>query len=212
MIKRRAGFTLLEVLLAAGLAAVISAALLVPIIYSLSSLEDAQYEFGRESDSDFAAAGIFRELRASTPEAPFQVLKTESKSSLAVKEDGRLMLWTAAVSKSGIPAGGVAYRIIKEGETGGLYRWVLKPTEVPSDETDKTERSAVPGPLDRDTETLDKSDGKLVIRNAEGITFEASDGKKWVKEYSGNMPAAFRISVYAGGKRRIYEEILPLSR
>lgn len=212
MIKRRAGFTLLEVLLAAGLAAVISAAVLVPIVYSLSSLENAQYEFGRESDSDFTAAGIFRELRASTPEAPFPVLKTEYKESLAVKEDGRLMLWTSAISKSGLPAGGIAYRIIKEGDSSGLYRWILKPGEAASEEDGETEISSVPGPLDRDTETLDKKDGKLVIRNAEGITFEASDGKKWLKEYSGNMPAAFRISVYAGGKRRIYEEALPLSR
>ena len=215
MFKRKAGFTLIEVLLALGLAAVISAAILVPIMYTLSALEKAQYEFGRESDSDNAIASIYKELRASSSEAKFPILVIENRDGLALKEDGRLLLWTSSISKEGRPAGGVAYKIIKDPENikSGLYRWILKPGEtiVLKDNKENKDNKET-GPLDRNTDSLLKEDGKLVIRDAEGITFEIKNGGQWVKKYSGNIPNAFRISVLTGGKRRLYEEVLPLSR
>lgn len=214
MLNRRAGFTLIEVLLASGLAAIISAAILVPMIYTLSALEQTQYEFGRESDSDNAVIGIYRELRASSPEASFHVLKIENKSSFTIKEDGRLLLWTTLISKEGRPAGGIAYRIIKDPENkkSGLYRWILQPSEMTKTDIDNTlGNNQIPGPLDIDIDSLLKENGKLVIRDAEGIVFNVKTEGKWVNEYNGNIPNILRISVLTKGKRRLYEEVLPLS-
>lgn len=215
MIRRR-GFTLIEVLLATGLAAVISAAVLVPMIYTVNSLEKAGNEFGRASDRGIAASLIFRDIRNSSPELPVPVIKTEVKNSLAVKNDGRLTVWTRSPSNEGKAAGAVAYKILKDtdGEGYSLYRWILPPDTAVSSRSGifRDEKASARGPAERDTDGLKREEGKLVLKNIEGIIFEAHDGIEWKQEYSGAIPSAFKIRIISAGGEDVYEETLPFTQ
>lgn len=214
--KHRRGFTLIEILLATGLAAVISAAVLVPIIYTVNSLEKAQEEFGKFMDVDSAVSAIFCDIRNSSNELPQPVIKTENKNSLSVNEDGRLIVWTSSPSNEGKAAGAVVYRIMREsdGESYGLYRWILNPETTENGDTDiiSRDKREITGPAERDTEVLKREDGRLILKEAKGITFEVNNGNGWEREYSGNLPKAFRIKVRVKEKERIYEEALPFAR
>lgn len=215
MIRRR-GFTLIEVLLATGLAAVISAAVLVPMIYTVNSLEKANSEFGRNSDAGIAASVIFRDIRNSSQELPGPVIKTEIKNSLAVKNDGRLTVWTGSPSNEGKPAGAVSYKVLTNtsGEGTSLYRWILPPDTADSSRSGifKDKSTTLSGPAERDTEELQYKEGKLILKNIEGIIFEAFDGTEWKQEYSGAIPSAFKIRIISAGGEDVYEETLPFTQ
>ena len=206
LMQKKSGFTLIEVLLAVGLTTVIAVGVLAPLLFTVRSLETAQRGWGREVKELEAVEMIFRDVRSFVGNAPFPVLRIVHGGGLTVREDDRLMVWSASPVRDKRPTALIVYRVLPETEAGksgpGLYRWELAGWK------------AVPGgggngPLFMDTDGLSANNAKIVLKGAEGIRFSVRTEKSWADEYAGEMPKALRIEITYRGRTKTYEDSLP---
>ena len=196
---RQPGFTLLEIVIALGIAVIVSAGI-APLLYSARMMSEARGVFAKSNKERSAANRIFADVRSSSGlniKAPlkiakFEAIETGENDFLAVRAlstatDTAHPLGTAVW---GVP-GGVT---VRGGFEPGLYRWIVSPDMTPS---------AV------DATKLDPGDGTLVLPGAASVTFAVLRGSEWVRDYGGAMPRAFRVTFNYGDDSASYEEILP---
>ncbi|HQA54998.1 MAG TPA: prepilin-type N-terminal cleavage/methylation domain-containing protein [Synergistaceae bacterium] len=205
--RRHEGFTLIEILLAVGLTGIIAVASLVPLVFTVQSLETVQKGWGKDVKVMEAAERIFRDTRNFAQCGPFPVFRIVHKEGLTIREDDRLLIWSAAPVKENRAPGLVVYKIVSSSGLNkykpGLYRWEL-PGWRPADGSDKET-----GPTALDTDNLRPEDGKMVLKDAEGLRLSVWSGESWSDEYTGELPKAMRITITLNGRKQVYEDSLP---
>ncbi|MCR5335943.1 MAG: prepilin-type N-terminal cleavage/methylation domain-containing protein [Synergistes sp.] len=210
----RRGFTLIEVMLAAGLAAIIASAALAPLVFTVRSLREAQMRYGAAHSAPAAAEKIYHDARGALSNPSFPVFKVIRKSGLSRERDDRLLVWGRMQGPSGQVTGVAVYRIAG-GETAGtqkqgLYRWLLSDSDSSAPPGGAAYRKGGGSPVDIDTDLLDEADATLILHDATGLRFTVcGKGKKWQEEYEGALPAALRTELTVNGKEYSYTGRFP---
>jgi len=206
------GFTLIEVMLAVCLFGIIAAAALLPLVFTVESMEYTQKQWGQKNKTRTAFESIFTDVRSSIENPAFLSLRTVQNDGISIKNNGSLMVWTSSPIRERQPAGLVIYKVINDtaadGGKKGLYRWYLaggKNGGTPSDLNNPAEMS----PMSISPSALKSTDGKLILEGVDGISFWVWSGKKWVEEYEGNMPEALKIEISLNGKKYVRGKIFP---
>ncbi|MDR1515731.1 MAG: type II secretion system GspH family protein [Synergistaceae bacterium] len=196
-------FTLVEVMIVVGIAGLIMAVGLAPLVYSVRLMSETRAAFTAENRERYAINGIaldVRELVTNGVSSPFRLFH---KDALGEPED-YLFLWTITPSYMRLPLGTVVFGIPPESVLGddyrkGLYRWLLsgdlRPDEINVDDHLKPET------------------GRLILAGVENVGFKALQDGEWVDEYTGGMPQALRISLKygrdSGKEEKNYDVWLP---
>lgn len=200
---RSRGFTLIEVLLAVGIAGVIAVTALAPLIFTIRSMEEAQDRWGKSHNAAEAVDRIYSDMRRVIHNPSFPVFRVERHENLSVSADDRLVVWSAAPKYEGRNAGVVIYKLVpedtfrKEAEPG-LYRWVkdnVPSRHLVSGDAFGAASDDVENPMQINTDTLVPEDGKLVLPGAKGVRFYIRNGKEWEDKYEGSLPQAVKTEV-----------------
>ncbi len=201
--RRRRGFTLIEILLVVGLAGVIAAAALAPLVVTVRSLEEAQGRWGRRHNVRDAADAMYRDLRLAIANPSFPSVKVLHEEGLTTDADDRLLIWCAAQKFDGESVGVVVYRVLPDDsfsdEAPGLYRWVIRgqpSLHAQSGDVFGAESADVPEPMDIDPDDLEAKDGELLLSTARGLRFYFPHGDEWEQEdYKGGIPEILRTEI-----------------
>jgi prepilin-type N-terminal cleavage/methylation domain-containing protein len=197
--ERRAGFTLLEIVIALGIAAVIISAGIAPLLYSARMMNEARGNFAESNRERSAANRIFADVRSSAGLSRGAALKVAPLEALEAGENDFLAVRALSTADTTRPLGtavwGVPGGVTVRGDfKPGLYRWIVSPDADPS---------AV------NAAELDPGDGTLVLPGTASVTFAALRGSEWTRDYSGAMPRALRVTFNYDDDLVSYEEILP---
>ena len=201
--RRARGFTLIEILLVAGLVGIIASAALAPLVVTVRSLEEAQARWGRRHNARDAADAMYRDLRLALRNPSFQSVRIIHRESLGNDADDRLVMWSAAPKYEGKSAGVVVYRVLPgdsfSDDAPGLYRWVIcgQPSlHAQSGDIFGAESADVPEPMDIDPDGLEAKDGELILSTARGLRFWFPHGDEWEQEdYEGWLPEILRAEI-----------------
>ncbi|NLD05266.1 MAG: hypothetical protein GX672_05145 [Synergistaceae bacterium] len=155
-----------------------------------------------------AADRIFYDARSFAPSDSFPIFRTIHKEGLTVREDDRLLVWSVAPVKENKAPGLIVYKIVATSGLNkyepGLYRW-----EIPGWRSTAKGSGEEAGPTALDTDSLRPEEGKMVLKDAEGLRFSVWSGKSWSDEYTGELPKAIRVTITLNGRKQVYEDSLP---
>ncbi|MDR0648118.1 MAG: type II secretion system GspH family protein [Synergistaceae bacterium] len=197
-------FTLVEVIIVVGIAGLIMAVGLAPLVYSVRLMSEARAAFtaeSRERNAINAIAQGARELVSGGVSGPLRLMRNDALG----KRQDYLLLWTLFPSYARLPMGTVAFGVPQDSVLGGdypkgLYRWLLSDDRRP-------------GVINVDE--FKPENGRLILAGVESVGFEALSGGEWLDEYTGDMPQALRVFLKYGKERgeeeRNYDIWLPKS-
>ena len=215
MKNKHQAFTLIEIMIAVGIAGIIAVSALTPLVYTVKTLEDAQASWGVSSVTERFANRVFFDARHIIPlkdSESFRIQKTASGDD----DNSALFLW----SGSSVPSGGqpalVAYAFIDGFTTGrekpGIYRWEIRDIRAfltkHSSGADRSDPSLVT------TDMLKPEDGRLVTDKATALVFSVPGASKkddWKKNYSGKLPSILKIEIKTDEKSYEYETRFPFT-
>ena len=206
--KKQKGFTLIEIILAVGLVGIIAVAALAPLVFTVQSLETVQKDWGKSMKVMEAADRIFYDTRNFAKSSSFPIFRTVHKEGFTVREDDRLLVWSATPVKENKAPGLIVYKIVSSSGLNkykpGLYRW-----EIPGWSSAVKGSDQEAGPTALDTDSLRPEEGKMVLKDAEGLKLSVWSGESWSDEYTGGLPKAMRITITLNGRKQVYEDSLP---
>jgi prepilin-type N-terminal cleavage/methylation domain-containing protein len=194
---RRAGFTLIEILIAVMLTGMVTSLALAPVVVTVRRVVELQTSTSGTLALSRALSFIGRDV-AGTVRLTKQAVRVEDHQTLGSQEDDILAVMTTSPTRQQMPAGTVVYKIERGGSlrgvVSGLYRWVL-----PGKQVDEVE-----------PEKLRGEDGQLVLPDVTGFSVEVPNGKEREKKYEGALPAGLAVALTRGtGKEaETLEEII----
>ena len=198
--RGRAGFTLIEIMIVAGLAGVIASAALAPLVFTVGSLDEAQSRWGARRSPAAAVERIYSDARRVVANPSFPSFKVIHKSGLSRENDDRLVIWSGAPKFEGKGTGVVVYKIAGggpfESEKRGLYRWTIVGEASHGAASGDSSSGGAKSPMDVDTDALDAKNAKLTLAGAEGVRFQIYGGEKWEDDYAGALPTALRTKIF----------------
>lgn len=205
--KSARGFTLMEIMIAVGLFAIISVAALAPLVFTVRSLDVAQKDWIIHARERNIAMQIFSEIRGAVRSDETSV-RIERASGLSLENDDRIAVFSLLPLKKGGPAAVCVYRVFKEDSLkkvkGGLYRFELA---LPLEDSLLLANAQNRLPINVDIERLKPEDGKCISSVVTGMKIYARNGQNWVEDYSGQVPTDVKIELQLGEKRKCeYEE------
>ncbi len=208
------GFTLIEIMFAVGLSAIIAATVILPLVLTVESLENAQKQWGQNAKVRIAVEKIFYDVRNFVENPSFLSFRTVHNNGLTVKNDDRLLVWSAAPTMENKPVGLIIYRVMPpasglDKKNGRLYRWVITNVKASSG-LSGTNYLTDEAPIMLDTDKLKTEDGAMILNGVDGISFWVWSDKEWTNHYEGSLPEALRVEVTVNGKKYIHEELLPV--
>ena len=197
--RKKRGFTLLEIIIALAIAAIIISAGIAPLLYTSRMIRSAREDFLKSNRERSAANRIFADIRGaiSINEKNPVVIKKYDEISFGAND--YLIVRTTAITNTISPLSSVVWGrpsdvSVRDDFKPGLYRWVL-PRDISPGEVDVRE--------------LDPLEASLVLQDVDEVSFSVPRGGEWTREYAGIMPRALRIIFEYGEGRAVYEEILP---
>ena len=184
--RRRAGFTLIEILIAVMLTGMVTSLALAPVVVTVRRVVELQTSTSGTLALSRALAFIGRDV-AGTMRLMKQAVRVVDHQTVGSQEDDTLVVMTTSPTRQQMPAGTVVYKIergssLRRDMIPGLYRWVLpgkQPEEV-------------------EPEKLRGEDGQLVLPGVTGFSVEVPNGKEREKEYEGALPAGLAIALTRG--------------
>ena len=188
----RRGFTLIEILVAAMLAGLLSGLALAPVVVTVRRVVDTQRDYSDISALSRTMNFIARDLSSVMRMSPTALVIKEHEA-LGGKAEDILIFPSMMPAMQGMSGGTVVYAVTEGGilhgnVIPGLYRWIF------------------PGinPADVNTETLNPQDAQLVLPGADEFCAEVpknSRDDERSKEYTGQLPPGIflRISRHEGG-------------
>ena len=186
MMNRRAGFTLIEILIAVMLTGLLTTLALAPVVVTVRRVVETQEEYTDMSALSRTMSFIARDL-SSAMRLSSNVITIVDHESLGGYADDTLMIMSTAPTVQNMPAGTIIYKI---GEGGimhnnvipGLYRWIFP--------------GKMPNVIKADS--LNPEDGQLVLPGVNEFCAEVpinskEDDRK--KDYRGQLPAGLYIKI-----------------
>ena len=203
---RSGGFTLIEIMIAVSIAAIIAVTAFAPLLLTIRSLEDTQKTWKVEDKERDAARGIFDDVRNAFTDLKYNSCRIKRNSVLGTDDNTVLIIWSRTPLKKGVPASVVVYKTVAGSaftdNSSGLYRWTVSTARKDSDEKSED-------PTEIDTDILKPEAGKLLQKDVKSVTFSVKDKKEWVKEYSGSLPSALKITFVYDKYKHEYEDWFP---
>ena len=195
----RNGFTLVEIMIVAAIAAIIITAGITPLMYVSRMISSARENFSMNNKERSAINRIFRDVREAPnihSDAPVRITGTDDVSS---GEDEFLVVRATTGTYTTRPLGSVVWgmsgeSVMKNTHARGLYRWAVSGDIQP-------DLVNPPG--------LDPGDGVLVLPGVESVAFAVLDGTSWEKNFRGARPKALRVTLVYDAGEVSYEELLP---
>ena len=198
MSKRR-GFTLLEIMIALAIAAIITSAGVAPLMYTTRMILSAREDFSRSNMERAAVNRIFADIRGAVSLNESNPVAIHGYDEISTEANDFLIVRTTSVTNTVSPLSSVVWGkpsdvSVRDDFTPGLYRWVL-PRDI--------------NPGDVAVRELDPGHASLVLPDVEAVSFSVRRSGEWTRNYSGAMPRALRVTFTYGEDRVVYEEILP---
>ena len=180
--KRRPGFTLMEILIAMALTGMLTALALAPVVMTVRRVVTAQNGASGTLALERAASFMARELAGAVRIAKTSVI-VHDHQAFGGDEDDTLIVMTASPSRQHLAAGSVVYKLEHEDSLRevqpGLYRWYF-PGKRPEDIDDKE---------------LHGEDGQLVLPGVTVFSVEVPEETESLKEYAGGLPVGISIAM-----------------
>lgn len=197
MNRKRAAFTLVEILMVVAIVGVIATAAVAPLVYSVVRIVAAEEEQGEQEALYRVAALITREVSEAMRTAPDPVLRVIKNDRLASVADYSLVFASVSPVRQNLSAGSIAYRVVRRNAFStlpeGLYRWVI----------------AGKIPKEIDVGKLDEAEAQLVITDIKEFKIEVLEKKEWVDEYGGKLPEGMKFAMARGEQRIEQVEWIP---
>ena len=198
MLKNR-GFTLLEIMIAVAIAAIIISAGIGPLLYTSRLIRYAREDFSRSNRERAAANRIFADIRGAISVNENNPVAIRRYEDISMGETNFLIVRTTSITNTISPLSSVVWG--RPGDVSersdfvpGLYRWVM-PQDIPPGEIAVME--------------LDPMDASLVLQGVDEVSFSVPHDGGWTDEYTGAMPRALRVTFLYEESSVVYEEILP---
>jgi prepilin-type N-terminal cleavage/methylation domain-containing protein len=197
--RKKRGFTLLEIMIALAIAAIITSAGIAPLLYTSRMIMSARENFSKSNRERSAANRIFADIRGAVYVNEKNPVDIKKYDEISAGANDFLIVRTTAITNTIAPLSSVVWGrpsdvSIRDDFKPGLYRWVLS-HDIP------------PGTVD--VRALDPLDATLILADVDEVSFSVPHDSEWTREYSGAMPRALRVDFAYGEGRIIYEEILP---
>jgi len=201
------GFTLIEVMLAVALFAIIATTALAPLMFTVRSLKNAQQQWIVNVRQERAVKQIFSQVRAAVREGTETAVRVERASGLSVSDDDRIAVFSLLPLKQVRPAAVFVYRVFKEDKlkkvAGGLYRFEFA---LPLDDYLLLPSASDRSPINIDMEKLKPEEGKVIVPDAVGMRVYVWQDNEWKEDYSGQIPQALKIEIKREKGTSEYEE------
>ncbi|MDR0615479.1 MAG: type II secretion system protein [Synergistaceae bacterium] len=180
-------FTLVEVMIVAGIAGIIMVAGIAPLMYSVRLMSETRASFTEESRERTAINRMILDVRDATSAGEPRPFRLLHRDALSGPED-YLVLWTLTPSYSRLPLSAVVFgmppeSVLQGDYEKGLYRWLLSDDKRPEEVT---------------MDDLVPERGRLVLAGVENVEFKVLSDRDWVDEYSGGIPQALRVVLKYG--------------
>jgi type II secretory pathway pseudopilin PulG len=196
---RSAAFTLVEIMIAAAIAAIVITAGIAPLMYTSRMISSSRENFSMNNKERSAVNRILRDVREAPnihSDAPVRITEADEVSS---GENGFLVVRTAAGAYTTQPLGSVVWGIpgetvLRNSHARGLYRWAVS-GDVRPESVNPSE--------------LEPGDGVLVLPSVKSVAFAALNGDSWEENFQGARPKALRVTLVYDAGDVSYEELLP---
>lgn len=197
--RKKKGFTLLEIMIALAITAIIMSAGIAPLLYTSRMIGDTRENFSKSNRERSAANRIFSDIMGAISVNEKAPVAIKNYDEMSFDANDFLVVRTIAAANTASPLSSVVWGrpsdvSVSDAFTPGLYRWILS-RDIPPDTVAVRE--------------LDPRDASLILRDVDGVSFQTLRDGEWTREYTGAMPRALRITFAYGGDSVVYEEILP---
>ena len=197
--RKKKGFTLLEIMIVLAIAAIIISAGIGPLLYTSRMIRSTRDDFSKSNRERTAANRIFADIRGAVSINEKNPVAIKNYDEISMGDNDFLIVRTIAITNMILPLSSVIWGrpsdvSVRGDFEPGLYRWVL-PRDIPPGEIEVRE--------------LDPLNASLVLHDVEGVSFSVLRDGEWTREYTGIMPRALRVTFTYGEDQVVYEEILP---
>ena len=186
-LKRRRGFTLLEILTAVMLTGILAGLALAPVAATVRRVVEIQDTHAGSVALSRTLAFIARDLHGAVRTARLVLLIKDHEAFGDLKDDTLAVITTSPVRQN-LSAGTVVYKIERESSLrevpAGLYRWVFPGKQV----------------REVNTDNLRAETGQLVLPGVTEFSAEVPRGTERQASYSGGLPIGIYISLTRGDK------------
>lgn len=194
-LKRRRGFTLIEILTAVMLTGILTGLALAPVVATVRRVVEIQDAHAGSVALSRTLAFIARDLRGAVRSARVVMTINDHEAFGGLKDD-TLAVMTNSLSRQNLAAGTVVYKVERESSLrerpAGLYRWVFPGKQV----------------REVNTGTLKSETGQLVLPGVTGFNVEVPKGSERQPSYTGGLPVGVYILITRGNKINNNEESL----
>lgn len=196
---RKTAFTLVEVLIVLGIAGIIFAAGIAPLMYTVRTMARTRDDFYSANLERNVLNRILQDIRGiAYMNSSVQVRVLEGDLTIGGEND-LLALWTTTPAYALLPMGTVVYglpqkSVLTEEMKPGLYRWVL---------------SQDLGTGDFPFEDLVPEAATILIPGLTGIDMQCIRDVEWEEIYDGTLPLAYMVTFQYEDREKTYEAWLP---
>jgi prepilin-type N-terminal cleavage/methylation domain-containing protein len=189
-LRFKKAFTLVEIMVVVGIAGVIMAVGVAPLVYSVRLMSETRAAFNEENRERYAINGVLLDAREIITLNSSGSMRLLHRDEIGMPEDF-LILWTITPSYTRSPLGSVVFgappkSVLNDEYEKGLYRWLLSDDRRPEEIT---------------ADDLTPERGRMVLAGVENVGFWALIDGEWVNDYVGGMPQALRIFLKYGDDR-----------
>lgn len=187
-LRRRGGFTLLEILIALSLTGMVTILALAPVTAAVRRVVEIQNTYADDVALSRTASFIGRDVAGALRLAQHPVV-VEDHHTLQGDEDDVLIVMGTSQTRQQMPAGSIVYKLERGGPMrrviGGLYRWLM-PGKLPEQV---------------DARELRGEEGQLILPGVTAFSVEIPKGDERLKTYSGELPTGICIALRRGAER-----------
>ena len=197
--RKKRGFTLLEIMIALAIAAIIISSGIAPLLYTSRMIRFAREDFSRSNRERAAVNRIYADIRGAISVNENNPVAIKEYDEISMGANDFLIVRTTAITNTISPLSSVVWGkpsdvSVRGDFEPGLYRWVLS-RDVP--------------PVGVDVRGLDPLDASLILKDVREVSFSTPRGDGWARGYTGAMPRALRVTFTYAESQAVYEEILP---
>lgn len=201
MSSKKSGFTLIEIIIVLGIAAVIFSAGIAPLLFTVRTLGEARDQFTADDLERAVFNRIVQDIREASKvssTSPVTVMKSEELSD---RPRDALIVWTTTPAYAGTYMGNAVWAIAKPKITdhsakNGLCRWIMSNDVHPETEL---------------ADLLAEHEHQQMIPDVLGMTIEMMRLSEWEEDYIGGVPTAVRVVFEYEDRESVHEAWFPNS-
>jgi prepilin-type N-terminal cleavage/methylation domain len=193
---KKPAFTLVEILIVIGIAGIIMASGVAPLLYTVRMLTGEQERFIASNRERAAFQRMAQDIRENVADKVGTSVRILHNDKLENEANDLLIVWTYSEVYAQKPISTVVYGIpqetvLREEMADGLYRWVISSDIKPGDVK---------------IEHLEPEYARMLVPGVTGLKLAALEELDWRDDYTGMTPSAFRATFRYGDDLSIVRE------